>query len=147
MSLSSAQSAASLVHNVSPREWIISRGWQYWPNHFSWLRGMVLWERYSVCFTLNLIVHGSNFSSKEWRSKDQLFEREVRKYQWRSFVKNSAKKMLVKFLAFILYVLILWLVILARNQMIWVIFLSVSVLTVFVYFVFYRTQKFASNLR
>ena len=82
-----------------------------------------------------------------WKSKDQLFEKEVRRYQWRNSVKTTAKKICVMFLLFILYVVILWLVILSRIQMLWIIFLSLSVLMVFYYFVIYRTAKFASNLR
>ena len=82
-----------------------------------------------------------------WKPKDQLFEKEVRRYQRRMSLKTSAKKICVFFLLFILYVVILWLVILARSQMLWVIFLSLSVLLGFIYFVFYRTEKFASNLR
>ena len=82
-----------------------------------------------------------------WKSKDQLFEKEVRRYQRRMSAKTTAKKICVIFLMFLLYVVILGLVLLARSQILWIIFLSLSVLMGFIYFVFYRTQKFASNLR
>ena len=92
-------------------------------------------------------INRSYYSYTQWKPKDQLFDKEVRKYQWRSSVMNAAKKLLMKVLTFTLYLFLLWLVILARNQLIWVIFLSISALTLFVYFVFYKTRKFSSNLR
>ena len=91
------------------------------------------------------IVHSKSHTSL-WKSKDKLFEKEVRRYQWRISLKTTAKKICVRFILFILYVVILWLVILARNQILWIIFLSLSALMIFIYFVFYRTAKFASNL-
>ena len=61
--------------------------------------------------------------------------------------KIAALKLLIKFLLFVFYVFILWFVILARNQFLWVVFGSVTVLAIFIYFVIYRTQVFARNLR
>ena len=94
---------------------------------------------------INFKSHISTYSL--WKPKDQLFEKEVRRYQRRMSLKTAAKKICVKFLLFILYAVILWLVILARSQMLWIIFLSLSALMGFIYFVFYRTARFASNLR
>ena len=111
-----------------------------WPMVFRERCQCQVYSNVELQSSLNLIL-------RSWRSKDQLFEKEVRRYQWKRSVKTTAKKICVIFLLFILYAVILWLVILARSQLLWIIFLTISALMGFIYFVFYRTEKFASNLR
>ena len=80
-------------------------------------------------------------------SEEALFEKEVRRFQKKASVKTMLKKICIKFLIFILFITVWCLVILSRSQILLVIFGSLTAFMGFIYFILYRTQKFASNLR
>merc|ERR1712013_401225 len=68
-------------------------------------------------------------------SEEALFEKEVRRFQKRAFVKTMLKKICIKFLIFILFITVWCLVILSRSQILLVIFGSLTAFMGFIYFI------------
>ena len=86
-------------------------------------------------------------SPNELQYKRNLFGEEVAKYQRIISMKIKVKKILMRFSLFVIYSFLLSLVVIARHEILWAVFGSVTVLSIFVYFVIYKTQKYSSYMR